>query len=47
MLSPILLRAVLESDLARDNSDDLIKGWLEALRIALEEEFYIWQEKLI
>jgi len=46
-LSPILLRAVLEHDLDNEDSGTLIKGWLEALRIALEEELYVWQEKII
>ncbi len=40
-LSPILLRALLESD-----GQQIIKGWKEAIRIAIEEELYCWKEKL-
>jgi len=46
-LSPILLRSVLEHDLNSEDSDQLLKGWLGALRIALEEDLYIWQEKIM
>jgi hypothetical protein len=56
-LSPILLRSVSqtldslskenENSLQEDGEETLLMGWLESLRISIEEEIHIWQEKLI
>lgn len=46
-LSPILLRSLWESSKVDGDQDDLIHGWKESLRISIEEEFYVWQEKMI
>lgn len=45
-LSPILLRAFLDSPFNEKNPDDMAHGWKEALRIAIEEEFYFWHDRL-
>jgi len=47
-LSPVLLRSLWEvlND-GEVKSEDLLSAWKEAIRIAIEEEFYIWQEKII
>ena len=45
-LSPLMLRSIWENLSADNNSQlEIIKGWQEALRVALEEEVYVWQEK--
>ena len=43
-LSPLLLQIILERGEAEES---VMKGWLEAIRIAIEKEIYIWQEKKI
>src|SRR3989339_777658 len=52
-LSPILLRIVLEGEnmgggLKGDQQrvGHILNGWKEALRVAIEEELYVWKEKL-
>lgn len=46
-LSPILLRVLQESfELTEKSEQSLKERCLEAVRVALEEEFYLWQEKL-
>ena len=57
ILSPVLLRSVSQTldslshdekiNLNANGEESLLKGWLESLRIAIEEEIHIWQEKLI
>lgn len=43
-LSPVFLQSFVESkELAEE--EDLESHWLEAVRIALEEELTVWQEK--
>ena len=44
-LSPILLRALVEN--TSDDFDRVLKSWKEALRIAIEEELYFWQDYLV
>lgn len=47
VLSPTLLRVLwegLEGDLKLEELKD---RWLEALRVSLEEELYLWQEKMV
>lgn len=44
-LSPLLLRATRENLKSSGSRELLLKGWKEALRVAIEEEVYIWQEK--
>lgn len=46
-LSPVLLRAIWENLEGVDDRDHVLHGWLESIRIAIEEELYIWQEKII
>lgn len=46
-LSPILLRAIWENLESESNRNHVLHGWLESIRIAIEEELYIWQEKII
>ena len=45
-LSPLFLQTVLENSENENAVDGVYKGWLEAIRISLEEEIYIWQEKI-
>ena len=47
-LSPVLLRSLWEvlND-GEKGADDILLSWKEAIRIAIEEEFYVWQEKII
>lgn len=44
-LSPILLQVVWENLEENPDLSKMLKKWKEAIRIALEEELYIWQEK--
>lgn len=45
-LSPLFLQTFIEI-FDNDCDESLVaKGWLEALRISIEEEIYIWQEKI-
>jgi hypothetical protein len=45
-LSPVLLRALLDNAASSDSdSYNVEKEWKEALRISIEEELYIWQER--
>ncbi len=45
-LTPLFLRSMLETMPEENEVEDIRKGWLEGLRIAIEEELYIWQEKI-
>lgn len=45
-LSPVFLRVLKESLDRQVNGEMVLERCLEALRIALEEELYLWQEKL-
>ena len=57
VLSPVLLRSVSQAldTISQDEKNNhsqsceesLLMGWLESLRISIEEEIHIWQEKLI
>ena len=57
ILSPVLLRSIDESlntlsinkdqDSTEEGENSLLKGWLESIRIATEEEIHIWQEKIL
>lgn len=47
VLSPVLMRAVIENIESDEGREALHQGFLEALRIAIEEEIHIWQEKII
>mgnify|MGYP005637884885 CR=1 FL=1 len=57
ILSPLLLRSVSQTldsiskdekiNLNTNGEESLLMGWLESLRISIEEEIHIWQEKLI
>ncbi|MBT3585248.1 MAG: hypothetical protein HN509_10085 [Halobacteriovoraceae bacterium] len=44
-LSPVLLRSLWEHSELPEGESDVIRGWIEALRISIEEEIYLWQEK--
>ncbi|MCK5882149.1 MAG: hypothetical protein KAG61_00555 [Bacteriovoracaceae bacterium] len=46
-LSPVLLRALYQNSTHPVNTDLIIHDWIEALRIAVEEEYYFWQEQLL
>lgn len=43
-LSPVFLQSFVETNGNMDK-EDLQNNWLEAVRIAIEEELIIWQEK--
>lgn len=46
-LTPVFLRSLLEMPEKTSNeSDEIFKGWIEALRIAVEEEIYFTKENL-
>lgn len=45
-LSPLLMQSFLEIKNNEDDEEAFHEGWIEAFRIALEEEIYIWQEKI-
>ena len=45
-LSPVLLQSVLEVNKNEGNETPVLKGLMEGLRISLEEEIHIWQEKI-
>lgn len=57
ILSPVLLRSIdeslntlsinKESEAQEEGENSLLKGWLESIRIAIEEEIHIWQEKIL
>lgn len=47
VLSPTLLRVVWEGLEGEMKLEELKDRWLEALRVSLEEEFYLWQEKIV
>ncbi len=47
VLSPVLMRAVIENIETNEGREALHQGFQEALRIAIEEEIHIWQEKII
>jgi hypothetical protein len=57
ILSPVLLRSVSQTldtisqdeknNFHSNGEESLLMGWLESLRISIEEEIHIWQEKLI
>ena len=47
LLSPVLMRAVVENMETNEGREALHQGFQEALRIAIEEEIHIWQEKII
>ncbi|MDD0854122.1 hypothetical protein HBN50_13500 [Halobacteriovorax sp. GB3] len=44
-LSPVLLQSVYENVDGSFDIDSVLHGWMESLRIAIEEELYLWQEK--
>lgn len=44
-LSPIFLQSILEHLDDHESREKVMKSWKEAIRIAIEEEIYIWQEK--
>jgi hypothetical protein len=44
-LSPLFLRTMHEAFEVDKTTDTLMAEWLEVFRIAIEEEYYIWQEK--
>lgn len=46
-LSPILLQALYQNAAHPVDTELVIHEWMEALRIAVEDEFYFWQELLI
>lgn len=46
-LSPIFLRAICENAETPEDTNNVIHSWTEALRIAIEEEYYLWQETLL
>jgi len=41
------MRAVIENIESDEGREALHQGFQEALRIAIEEEIHIWQEKII
>ena len=45
-LSPLLLRLVVESQREGGDEESILQSWPEALRVSLEEEVYLWQEKI-
>ena len=46
-LSPVLLRSLLEVKAEGiEDPSELLNLWKEAIRIAIEEEFHVWQEKI-
>lgn len=45
-LSPTILRTIWSHVSEENNSKDLLEASTEAIRIAIEEEVYDWQEKL-
>ncbi len=45
-LSPVFLRVLKESIDGQVKGEMIMSRCLEALRVALEEELYLWQEKL-
>lgn len=45
-LSPSLLRVLWEVSHERLDFEGQKERWLEALRVSLEEELYVWQEKI-
>lgn len=47
VLSPVLMRAIIENIESDEGREALHQGFQEALRIAIEEEIHIWQEKII
>lgn len=47
VLSPTLLRVVWEGLEGEMKIEELKERWLEALRVSLEEELYLWQEKIV
>jgi hypothetical protein len=46
-LSPVLLRALWENQNNDLENSHVVESWIEALRISIEEELYIWKEKLV
>lgn len=44
-LSPVFLQTFVETQ-NLDNHEEMHEHWLEAIKIALEEELTIWQEKV-
>lgn len=46
-LSPIFLQALYQNCTHSSDTDQVIHDWIEALRIAIEEEYYFWQEQLL
>lgn len=46
-LSPVFLRALYQNSNNPIDTELIIHDWVEALRIALEEEYYFWQEQLL
>lgn len=47
VLSPTLLRVLWEGLEGNLKLEELKDRWLEALRVSLEEELYLWQEKMV
>ena len=47
VLSPFMMRAIIENIESDEGREALHQGFQEALRIAIEEEIHIWQEKII
>jgi len=45
-LSPILLRTIIDNKDSKDNFFKTNNQLIEAIRVALEEELYYWQEKM-
>lgn len=50
-LSPVLLQALYHNLLANDQDEGqtntIIHQWVSAIRVAVEEEYYFWQEKML
>ncbi len=45
-LSPLFLRTMFDAYELEKAPEVLMNEWLEVFRIAIEEEYYIWQEKI-
>jgi len=45
-LSPLFLRTMSDAFEVEKTPEVLMGEWLEVFRIAIEEEYYIWQEKI-
>ncbi|MCO4792726.1 MAG: hypothetical protein KC493_03380 [Bacteriovoracaceae bacterium] len=47
VLSPVLMRAIVENIETNKGREALHQGFQESIRISIEEEIHIWQEKLL